>query len=268
MLKIAWATDVHLNFKSGNTDFYNSVVASRPDAVLITGDIAEAKDVAQYVMEMDDKFGVPIYFVLGNHDYYGGSLVDVRAEMSSLTATYDNLFWLPEAGPVSLSESVAICGVDGWYDGRYGRSDPPKLIMNDWRIIKELREHSAVHSLLLAKLRELAEAEAALAAVQLEEAAETHDTVYFLTHVPPWIEAAWHMHDFSDDVWRPWFTSKAIGDALEAAAEAHPHVNFEVLCGHTHSSGELLVRHNLRCRTGRAKYSEPSIADMICIKTA
>jgi predicted phosphohydrolase len=263
---ICWATDLHLNFKEGNRDFFDKVVYTEADAVFITGDVAEAKNVSEYLLEMDDKFDRPIYFVLGNHDYYGGSMETVRREMTNLTSTIDNLYWLPEAGVCGLTNDVAVVGVDGWYDGRYGKSDPPKIIMNDWKIIDELQGFKYDHGKLLDELRKIAKAEADLARVYLTEAAMEYSTVYFLTHVPPWVEAAWHIYHHSDECWSPWFTSKVLGDVLEEVAAEFPITNFEVLAGHTHSSGELLVSSNLRCRTGKAKYGAPDIADMICIK--
>lgn len=264
MRTVAWSSDTHLNFKQGNVDFFNSVKASKASALLLTGDIAEAKDVASFLMDMESKFGIPIYFVLGNHDFYGGSFKQVRAEMEALTLSHDNLFWMPACSTVELADGVGLCGVDGWYDGRYGFAETPKLIMSDWMLIEELKAHRFDHLKLLDAMREVADNEADLARTQLRSAAENYETVYFLTHVPPWIGAAWHVHQHSDYAWQPWFTSKAMGDALEEVAEEYPNTNFEILVGHTHSGGELLVRKNLRCRTAGAKYGEPAITDMIC----
>jgi Icc-related predicted phosphoesterase len=266
MLRIAWCTDLHLNFQKGNKAFFDKILRVKPDALFISGDIAEASDVSPFVADMEAKFDIPIYFVLGNHDYYHGSLKQVRSEMEALNEGVDNIHWLPGAGVKELAPGVCVVGVDGWYDGRYGMVDPPKVVINDWRIIEELRPFYSNQQLLLSELRELADAEAALARVYLEEASGKYHTVYFITHVPPWVEAAWHQYNFSEEGWAPWFTSKALGDALEEVAHEYTLTNFEVLCGHTHSSGELHVLPNLRCRTGAAVYGKPDIVDMICIK--
>ncbi len=265
-VRVAWSSDIHLDFKAGNADFFDEVDYAAPDAVFLTGDIATAKDVAKYLMDMEAKWSIPIYFVLGNHDYYHGSMFQVRAEMEALTMGNDNLNWMPAAGVVEITEQVGLCGVDGWYDGRYGFTDPPKIIMNDWRIIEELKPFFRNMPLLLNKMQEIADAEADLARILLCEAAKKYQTVYFLTHVPPWIEAAWHEHHCSEEAYQPWFTSKAVGDALEDIAAEYPLVNFEVLCGHTHSAGELLVAPNLRCKTAGAEYGKPAIDTMLCFK--
>ena len=57
-------------------------------------------------------------------------------------------------------------------------------------------------------------------------------------HVPPFREACWHQGRISDDLWRPPFSCKAVGEALVEAMEAHPGREMTVLCGHTHGAGE------------------------------
>ena len=50
------------------------------DKILITGDIAEAKDVCELLTEFSQHVNSSIYFVLGNHDYYFGSVINVRGK--------------------------------------------------------------------------------------------------------------------------------------------------------------------------------------------
>ena len=67
--KIAWLTDIHLNFlkPAARLQFYNHVAETNADKILITGDIAEAKDVCEILDEFSQHVNTPIYFVLGNH---------------------------------------------------------------------------------------------------------------------------------------------------------------------------------------------------------
>ena len=53
--------------------------------MLITGDIANARTVTGWLERIDDAWERPIYFVLGNHDFYGGSIVGVRASVTALS---------------------------------------------------------------------------------------------------------------------------------------------------------------------------------------
>src|SRR4051812_23762211 len=75
MMRLAWATDVHLNFVSGPqiAAFAQALVAGEPDAVVLSGDIAEAPTLREHLLAVEAVVQRPLYFVLGNHDYYGGS---------------------------------------------------------------------------------------------------------------------------------------------------------------------------------------------------
>jgi 3',5'-cyclic AMP phosphodiesterase CpdA len=48
---------------------------ARPDAVLVGGDIGEADSFAGFLGRLAELLDVPLFFVLGNHDYYRGSML-------------------------------------------------------------------------------------------------------------------------------------------------------------------------------------------------
>src|SRR5262249_47567983 len=102
-MKIAWLTDIHLNFLDRNSRkrFYEFLVISKADLVMISGDIAEAPSVKDILTEMGKEINRPIYFVLGNHDYYFGYVQEVRDEMTQLSSSNPLLHWLPVIKPVS-----------------------------------------------------------------------------------------------------------------------------------------------------------------------
>ncbi len=70
MRRLAWLTDLHLNFETqGHVKRpCRSVVESGADAVLLTGDIGEAHDVEGHLEALDAGLGLPIHIVLGKHD--------------------------------------------------------------------------------------------------------------------------------------------------------------------------------------------------------
>ena len=86
-MKLAWVTDIHLNFleSSDRKKFYQDVVATDSNAVLVSGDIAEAPTVSEILEEMAQHIAKPIYFVLGNHDYYQSSVENVRKTVTKLS---------------------------------------------------------------------------------------------------------------------------------------------------------------------------------------
>ena len=50
--------------------------------MVITGDIAESDSLGTSLMVMDALVGRPIYFVLGNHDFYHGSVAATRSAVA------------------------------------------------------------------------------------------------------------------------------------------------------------------------------------------
>jgi hypothetical protein len=57
-----------------------------------------------------DALQVPIYFVLGNHDFYYGSIEKVRCQVRRLSQQRKELFWLEDAGCIHLTAEVALVG--------------------------------------------------------------------------------------------------------------------------------------------------------------
>jgi hypothetical protein len=67
----------------------------------------------------------------------------------------------------------------------------------------------------------------------------------------------------SDDTWLPFFTCRAVGDALRDAMSAAPDGRMTVLCGHTHGSGEAGILPDLRVPTGGAAYGKPWVQQVL-----
>lgn len=106
--------------------------------MLVTGDIGESRNVAPWLERMDDAWDRPIYFVLGNHDFYGGSIAGVRSEAAALSRKRPNLRYLTALGVCELTPRVGLIGDDGWADARLGNYEQSLVMMNDYRLIAEL----------------------------------------------------------------------------------------------------------------------------------
>jgi predicted MPP superfamily phosphohydrolase len=259
MKRVVWLTDLHLNFLRYDQveQFLDVLAAADPSAVLIGGDIAEAHDVGRYLERLDDRLQAPIYFVLGNHDFYFGSLRRVRRRMEALCRERPNLVYLSTSPAIELSPEVALVGHDGWADGRLGNYETSLVMMNDFRLIEELAGMTKLERRPL--LESLAKEAAAHLRETLPAALATHRQAFVLTHVPPFREACWHEGQISDDQWLPHFTCRAVGDALLDIADGHPDRQITVLCGHTHGGGQAKLRDNLLVLTGGAVYGEPEV---------
>jgi len=107
-MKLAWLCDIHLNFISAHAleRLTSEVRAAEPDVVLIGGDIAEAHDILRYLETLDAGIQLPIYFVLGNHDYYRGTIPRVRREVTQLCARRERLHYLSRTSWVPLTFRV------------------------------------------------------------------------------------------------------------------------------------------------------------------
>ena len=131
MRRLAWLSDLHLNFVTPRhvERLCRSVVESGANAVLLTGDIGEAHDVEGHLEALDAGLGLPLYFVLGNHDFYGGGIARVRAGIQDLCARSPRLTYLTQAGAVALT-------------GETGMNSPPRAARSTSRRTSTARRRS------------------------------------------------------------------------------------------------------------------------------
>lgn len=263
-MKLAWLTDIHLDFLSVHErrKFLGRLSQLDADALVITGDLADG-DVLPDVLPEIDALGLPVYFVLGNHDYYGRTMARLRRNVRDVVAQSQNLTWLNDAHPITLSPGVALIGHDGWADGRAGNYHLSRVQLNDFVAIEDFRGANSWERLGI--MQDLAALAATHVSALAPVAAGTHAHVVIATHVPPWREAAWHEGRTSDDEWAPFFVSQVLGETIEQIATAFPDTQFTVLCGHTHGRGETWPRRNVRVLTGAAIYGAPAVERVLTL---
>lgn len=246
-MRATWLTDIHLNFlrRLQLKAFFAKVKDERPDVVLISGDIAESDGVLELLDAFANVVERPIYYVLGNHDYYRSSIASVRAQVTPRTG---RPCWLPASEPVWLTQHMVMVGVDGWGDARCGNLDS-KVQLSDWQLIEDFQSVRYDRQARIRLLQDLGAAEATLLRDKLDELPES-DELLVLTHVPPFPEACVYDDKQSDEAWLPWFTCIATGDVLADHARKHPGTQITVLCGHSHGLGSVRPEPNLEVRTG------------------
>ena len=190
-MKAAWLTDIHLNFlKPKQLDaFLQSVSRQTTGCFFISGDIGESDSVVGYLEQMAAVLKRPIYFVLGNHDYYGSSIEEVRGRVAGLQKK-DHLIWLNKVDFISLTKETALVGHDSWADGRLGDFEWSSVELNDFRFIDELKTWDRADRLkAMQKLSD--EAVEHLKRV-LPMALKDHRHILVMNHVPPFKGACWH----------------------------------------------------------------------------
>jgi len=262
MKRIVWTTDIHLNFVSEEhlLQFLEQLQAAQADALLFSGDIGESNNVTDYLSQLAAAVNCPTYFVLGNHDFYQGSIGEVRQQVKSFCADHGSLHYLTESDFFPLSDQVGLVGHDGWADGRIGDYESSDVMMNDYQLIKELAPHSKLERWPI--LKALGDEAAAHIERVLPLALKQYSELYLVTHIPPLREACWHNDQISDDEWAPHFTCQAVGESILSIMRQHPDQQLTVLCGHTHSSGTTQPLPNLTILTGPAQYGSPAITEI------
>ena len=263
-MRLTWITDVHLEFpgKQGREEFYDTIAYQKPDHILITGDISNAVELQGHLFEMQEHVKTPIIFVMGNHDYYGGSIEEMREWAEDVrSGPYGaDVFWAQDS-IIFLNDSACIVGVDGWADGQLGDPKGSHILLNDWTLIDEMDSANIGRDRRkrLKMLKALGKADADILRPRLTEALGQFDHVYVMTHVPPWKAATWHNGSHSDDSWLPWFSCKAVGDCIEEVSALMPGKKITVLCGHTHGSGYSKISDDIEVYTGAATYYLPEV---------
>lgn len=262
-VRLAWATDVHFNFPSdtGVEGFARQIAERDVDALVLSGDIGESHDFSGYLETLAEILERPIYFVLGNHDYYKGSIARTRTRARQLSRSNPWLWWLPDVGVLELSAGVGLLGHGGWADGRLGDYEGSSVLLNDYLLISDLsgltrRARREVLHRLGDEAAEFVREHLPLAMARFPK------QVVFVTHSPPFREACWSEGRLSNDDWLPHFSCGAVGEALITVAEAHPEGNLLVLCGHTHGWGEAQIRTNVKVLTAGARYGVPEVAQV------
>lgn len=258
-MKTIWLTDIHLGFldHSAFRNFMHKLRNQGAEALLISGDIAQAPTVTEFLRKLSHRLSMPIYFVLGNHDYYHGSISGVRAAVAAICERSKNLRWLSTCDAIKLTESVCLVGHDGWGDGRLGDYQNSGIMLNDFCLIQELTNLSKAKR--LSQLQQLGDEAANHLRDVLPKALEWAKHVVVLTHVPPFQEATWYEGQHSNPDWLPFFACKAVGDVLFEVMHKNTDKRMTVLCGHTHGGGEAEILPNLVVITGPASYGNPVI---------
>ena len=278
---IHWATDIHLDHLSDRQldKFLANVKSLEGGVFVITGDISNSARLNYHLGAIMQASRVPVHFVLGNHDYYHGSVKWTRVIASGFSYRDDGThLYLTDAGPLRLTDRTWIAGVDGWADARAGGDFlKSRVWIKDYSRIEDLsvfreRQRTYIEHLndqgkeknkkelekvanfikreIRTKLRKLADQQARRLGKQLRKVPDDVEHILVATHVPPWVEAAWHNGTTSDDDWAPHFVCVATGKVMKEFMEEHPGKSMTVLCGHTHGAGEAQILPNLKCITG------------------
>jgi predicted phosphohydrolase len=269
MLQCCWLTDLHLDLAPTEAAVRLGawIHQRKPKFIALTGDIAEAPSLLDALRTLELRTSVegctddpPIFFVLGNHDYYKGSIAAVRGAVSELCKESRRLFWMNESGIQQISARTCVVGHDGWYDARSGLGEAAHFVISDFQEIEDLRVQPTPEA-RIARMRELADEGTAYLERRLFKAARRFDEVIILTHVPPGEDLSYYKGQPGSMHSLPFFSCRSSGEMFKRVALQHQTTRFTVLCGHTHAERrqEPVPGHpNLRILVGGADYGFPA----------
>ena len=266
-MKLAWATDIHLDHLESDSGslyseprfqrFLNSVKEASPNAIVITGDISIFPLLKSHLETLEKTLKIPILYVLGNHDFYGGTIQKTREIAQFLNQTTPNIRWLGGIEHARLTKNVAIVGHDCWYDALNGDWKTSQIFMSDWITIEDFSLLQKNVDLIVKKARQLSQQSSDYLKNCLESVSKNYSHVIIATHVPPFLEACLQEGKCIVNDAVPWYTSKLAGQTIFEIAKKYPGVKFTVLSGHTHGRGKIELLPNLEAIVGRSQYGRP-----------
>jgi 3',5'-cyclic-AMP phosphodiesterase len=252
--KYLWYTDLHLGKVLPWTffNFIRHIHREKPKGIFLTGDISTGPLLSFHLNLMARLIKCPIYFVLGNHDYYFTNIEKQHEKLRKLCAKYSNLVWLTESDIISLNEDSALIGAEGWYDAHRGS---PKLlkITIDWILTEDFRKLPSMAERIEA-FRCLADNSVEQIERKLEKAlSQGYKKIYILTHFPPWQEATRNERKIFKSYHLSYDANLRLGKMIERVMRKSK-ASVTVLSGHTHLDCWLHVSNNIECKVNEAKY--------------
>jgi len=145
VVRVGWVTDIHLEFVEERVRirFHETLRLAQLDALLIGGDTGISHSLAGFLAELEESLDLPIYFVLGNHDFYKSSIA-IRPQGGR--AAIGNLPALALALPSRRRQAERDHGLGGpRLLGRWTMRRLPELpgsaqrLSPDWRVVRQGR---------------------------------------------------------------------------------------------------------------------------------
>lgn len=215
-MKLAWMTDLHLEkvVAGARQAFYEQLRREVFDTALITGDISEAKSLALHLGELAGACSPrDMYFVLGNHDFYGADFASVDRIAMDCCQRYPNLHHLGQGEIVRLGSACALVGHRGWSDGRAYGGNRTSTRFPDQDGIRDLRYRSIYPA--FRKMKQLGEESGAYFRRVLPYAMTIYRRLIIATHFPPFVRAVLFDGKGCEPTKLPHFVNASAGGVIQ-----------------------------------------------------
>lgn len=279
MVSTYWASDIHLDIceptkkvdTSKRFQFEKMRQIIGDNKLIVSGDISNSSQVVSDLIEMARQMpDSDIYFVLGNHDFYGNYINNVRREITDLVQdkNFRNLHYI--GSPISpiykwpIGDQLwTVIGIDGWADGIAGNFMAGPRVVRDYKLIGDLvgKDDMELQGMLSKLGREEAEKLKDKINHPVIQSDETKNLL-IVTHVPPFSEAYTYQGKKPQSMFPPHFVCVQTGEVLRKFAYEHPEKNIHVICGHTHDECNVSIASNLHIHVAHADYGKPSYTNL------
>lgn len=258
-MRMLWLTDLHLDraTERDRKRLFRQVRNGEADAAVITGDISNGESLCTHLRQLGKALAPrPVYFVLGNHDFYGASFAEVDRAVAMVTAGQRNLRHLGRGEIIPLAQDKALIGHRGWPDGRAGVGDRSGVVNQDRQMIADLRGVSDCAA--FDRMRELGRVSAVYFRSVLPYALKCYRHVLVATHAPVVEQAALYNGRRCGGDFLPHFVNASAGGVLVGIARHYPRSRVTVLCGHTHNATRVRGAANFEVLVG-----EPGVTCLV-----
>jgi Icc-related predicted phosphoesterase len=155
-LRIQVVSDLHLEFHpDAGQGLLSSMNFQECDALVVAGDLCDAKTIAPSFDLLCSACPKPIIYVPGNHEYYGSSFAEVDKLLASAEQAHPRLSVLNNK--IATVAGHRIIGTTLWFPDR---PDNPKYenILNDFRLIRDFKKevyaaNAKAHQFLESEMR-------------------------------------------------------------------------------------------------------------------
>lgn len=259
-MKLLWLTDTHLDHANSVSRqvFYEKLRSADYDAVVITGDISISRMLATHLGELAQACAPrKVYFLLGNHDFYGSSFEEVDQIAAACCAKHPNLQHLGQGEVVRLGANSALIGHRGWADGRAYGGKRSSRRSPDQDGIRDLRYRSTCPAFW--KMDRLGRESGTYFRRVLPYALTSFRHVLVATHVPPFAQAVRFSGQPCDLSNLPHYVNATAGGVIQRVSQHFPRTKVTVLCGHAHHGNTVHIADNLEVRVGQVRKGAPTI---------
>lgn len=125
-MRVAIASDLHVEFHRDGGETLSKLLPEA-DALVLAGDIGTPNTLLRMLGYLYARYP-HLFYVTGNHEYYGGSVTEVHQELEAWAASRPNFHWLRDSavevmGQRFIGSTLWFSRFPGWEQRQYNMND-------------------------------------------------------------------------------------------------------------------------------------------------